>query len=138
MNKTKTISTLLPITLRAWLAVALLAVVSSFEFIKVIHVDHHHGNEITACTESDEADACHRAVVHSDADAGCQHTQHLEKLVASCEICDALITAYVFTVKPIGLPAFEFQENIVNGFPLEKPYSTSIGKPALRGPPVMS
>ncbi len=139
MNKTKTISALLPLTLRAWLAVALLVIVSSFEVIKVIHVDHHHGTEIANCTESDEADACHRSTVHFDAAAGgCQHTQHVEKLVTSCEICDALITTYIFEISPVAAARMQVEKIEQNEPPLEKSYSASISFPALRGPPGLS
>lgn len=138
MNKTKTISALLPLTFRAWLAIALLVIVSSFEAIKVIHVDHHHDTETAICTESDEADACHRSIVHFDEAAGCEHPQHFERLVASCEICDALITNYLFEVDAEDGLQNEFEEIIQNGSPLEKTYSTSIAFPALRGPPALS
>lgn len=139
MNKTKTISALLPITLRAWLAVALLAIVSSFEVIKVIHVDHHHHDtEVTVCTESDEADACHRSLVHFDAEAGCQHTKHLDKVVASCEICDALVTTYLFEVGPVVSHPLRFNEIGQTESPQKKTDSTSIAIPSLRGPPALS
>lgn len=138
MKKTKTISTLLPITLRAWLAVALLAIVSSFEVIKVIHVDHHQDAELTVCTETDEADACHRSLVHFDADAGCEHTQHLDRVVTSCEICDALITTYLFEVEPIVSDPIQFVEIIQTELRSEKPLNTPFVVPTLRGPPTLS
>lgn len=139
MNKTKTISkAFLPITLRAWLAIGILAIVSSFEVIKVIHVDHHHNDEIAICTESDETNACHRSLVHFDAEAGCEHTQHLDKIVAACEICDALTTTYLFEVSPVVLAPIEFAAIEQTTSPVEKSFSTSITFPALRGPPALS
>ncbi len=139
MNKTKTIfSAFLPPTFRACLAVALLVIVSSFEIIKVIHVNHHHDNEVTICNESDEANACHRSVVHFDTEAGCAHTQHLDKVVAACEICDGLTTTFLFEVSADPLAPIEFEANEQTLLPLEKLYSTSITFPALRGPPVLS
>lgn len=138
MNKTKTIATFIPPTLRAWLAITLLVIVSSFEVIKVIHVDHHHDNEITVCTESDEANACHRSIVHLDAEAGCAHTQHLEKIVASCEICDALIVTYLFEVNPEVLTPQKTNAPQKSKPVLEIFHSALLDFPSLRGPPACS
>ena len=129
---------LLPITLRAWLAVSLLVIVSSFEVIKVIHVDHHHDAEITVCTENNETDACHRSIVHFDAEAGCAHTQHLEKVVADCEICDALITTYLFEATEDLSTSRLYARTEEKQTALDKPYTAFLAFAFLRGPPVLS
>ncbi len=139
MNKVKSISTILPITPRVWLAVALLVIVSSFEVIKVIHVDHHHHDtEVAVCTEADETDACHRFLIHFDTKAGCEHTYHLDTLVVCCEICDALITTYLFEVGPIVYDPIQFDEIIQTESPQKKTNSATAAIPFLRGPPALS
>ena len=136
VKKVTTISSIIPNTLRAWLAITLLGLISSFEVVKTIHVEHHHAVEPAVCSVVDEADACHRSIVHLDTTAGCKHTQHVEKLVAACEICDALISSFVFEVVTEFDLQNQFDEINQIAFTQEKSYSTSVLIPALRGPPV--
>ena len=120
------------------MAIALLFLISSFEVIKTIHIEHHHGGEVTVCTAGDETDACHRSLVHLDSTAGCTHAEHIEKVVAACEICDALVRVYVFEVSSDFRLQNAFVEILQKVTPLEKSYSVSLHIPALRGPPVVS
>src|SRR5690606_36812108 len=100
--------------------------------------DHHHNEEIASCTESDEANACHRSLIHFDTEAGCDHTKHLNKVVASCEICDALISNYLFEVSLVGSPPFQYNETEPTESPQKQTIGTSLAIPSLRGPPALS
>ncbi|MCB0494617.1 MAG: hypothetical protein KDC79_00650 [Cyclobacteriaceae bacterium] len=125
--------------LTSLLAVTLLGFYLSADLVGSLHSYFFHEEQSeTVCSLENEKDACHRTIYHHDTVNGCNHSFHLIKPIAKCELCSILLTHHVLPSKGADNTYFVNHVPVIPSLEDQLVTNPVCAAHGLRGPPFLS
>jgi hypothetical protein len=103
-----------------------------------LHELFNHSEVETEICVTEEADACHLALVHNDVANGCEHESHFSAEELSCDLCSLIIAPFHIAGQKPAMTDVTYRSRHLVKIVVETNFDSYVDSYSLRGPPVTS